>query len=175
MVSKNIIQRHLPLNTKYFLIDKKYIPLEEGGGGFCDNCGKLICNVATVRSEGKQVYNIGFDCLETILINNSLLSSNDIEAYEKIKKSIPKILRFAKTIKEHQKLNERLVLKQLLFEQKENYWEVLTFYWKYEDCRKSNDYFKLKDIDVNFLIDTLKNIFPKIEILLLTYEQIKAL
>ena len=97
---KAIIKRNLSLETKYTVVDKKYIPLENGVGCGCDNCGKLIANIATVKNENNEVFNIGFDCLETLLINNSLLSTNDIADYERIKKMIPKVLRFAKSLKE---------------------------------------------------------------------------
>ena len=71
---KAIIERNLPLDVKYILTDKKYIPLADGYGCTCDNCGKLIANIATVKNTNGNSFNIGFDCLETILINNSLLS-----------------------------------------------------------------------------------------------------
>ena len=71
---KNIIKRSLPLDVKYSVIDKKYIPVLDGGGCSCDNCGKLIANIATITN-GKEAFNIGFDCLETVLMNNSLIEN----------------------------------------------------------------------------------------------------
>ena len=98
---KNVIQRKLPLNVNYTVVDKKYIPLLEGFGCTCDNCGKLIANIATVANPDGVKFNIGFDCLETFLINNNLLSNLDVEDYDKVKKMIPKVLNTAKKIKEN--------------------------------------------------------------------------
>lgn len=161
---KAIIERALSLSVRYTLTDKKYIPLENGCGLGCDNCGKLIANIATVRSESGQSYNIGFDCLETLLINNSLLSSGDVEQYEKVKKMIPKVLRFAKTIKEVKSGHN---VTGLLFEAQKYPSEYFTFYWltNGQTTSRDNDYVKLKEMDFNFLIETLRNIFPHMQIL----------
>lgn len=163
---KTIIERNLSLNNKYFLIDKKYIPIEVSAGAYCcDNCNKLIANIAVVRSENGNVYNIGFDCLETILINNNLLSTNDIKEYEKIKKMIPKIIRFSKTIKEQ--LNNYKNISGIKFEKQTYTSDWFTFYWlqNNEITSRNNDNIKLKDVEYDFLILTLKNIFPNLTIL----------
>ena len=47
---KNMIQRKLPLDVLYNLIDKRYISLIDGCGCTCDNCGKLIANIATISN-----------------------------------------------------------------------------------------------------------------------------
>jgi hypothetical protein len=164
---KQIIQRNLPLNVKYILTDKKYIPLEVSIGAYCcDNCGKLIANIATVKNDLGNSYNIGFDCLETILINNSLLSTNDVKEYQRIKSMIPKVLRFSKTIKETAILNREnnLTLTGLKFEKQTYLSEFYTFYWLFDRAKPYNSYVKLKDMDFDFLLTTLKNIFPKLEI-----------
>lgn len=161
---KQIIQRALPLNTKYVLIDKKYIPLLESFGTCCDNCGKLISNIATVKNGNGNVFNIGFDCLETILINNSLLSSNDIQEYERVKKMIPKILRFAKHVKEVMQSHSITGLK---FEKRTYESDYFTFYWLHNNSlvSRDNDNVKLKEMNFSFLVETLKNIFPKLTII----------
>lgn len=161
---KAIIQRNLPLNIKYSLIDKKYIPLSEGYGCGCDNCGQLIANIATVRSQDNKVFNIGFDCLETILINNSLLSTGDIAQYEAAKKMIPKIIRFSKHIKELIELNNGR-LTGFKFEKPSDFMPEYITYWLLSAGKPYNTYVKIKDMDFNFLIDTLKNIFPKLNII----------
>jgi hypothetical protein len=168
MKNKQIITRNLPLTIKYTVIDKKYIPLESGYGCTCDNCGKLIANIATVKNESNEVFNIGFDCMETLLINNQLLSGYDLQAYEAIKKMIPKIIRFSKSIKDTINKNTSLNITGLSFETQTYTSDYYTFYWLKNNELKSrdNDYVKLKDIDFNFLIETLKNIFPKLEIII---------
>jgi len=160
---KAIIQRALPLDVKYFLIGKKYVPIEQSGGAYiCDNCGKIIANIATVKDEAGKVSDIGFDCLESILINNSLLSTGDIAAYEKAKKMIPKILRFAKTVKEN--LDKHSSISGLRFEAQTFASDYHTFYWLQSGntTSRDNDYMKMKDADIHFVIETLKNIFPNL-------------
>lgn len=162
---KYVKERNLPLNTKYVVIDKKYIPLENGVGLCCDNCGKLIANIATVKNEDGKAFNIGFDCLETILINNSLLSTNDIEDYEKVKKMIPKVIRFSKSIRETIAKNSSHNITGLLFEKPTLGSDFYPYYWltNNQTTSRDNDYVKLKDVEFDFLITTLKNIFPKMD------------
>ncbi len=165
---KSIIQRRLPLNVSYSIIDKKYIPLEVSLGAYCcDNCGQLIANIATVRSSDGNVSNIGFDCLETILINNNLLSSGDIAEYEAVKKAIPKVLRLAKYTKEKLATNSHVNITGMLFERKSYLTDWFTFYWLQNNNLKSrdNDGIKLKDVSFDFLITTMQGIFPKLQII----------
>jgi hypothetical protein len=157
------LQRNLPLNVNYTLIDKKYIPIEQSGGAYtCANCGAVISNIATVMSDTSIRHDIGFDCLETILINNSLLSTGDIAQYELIKKMIPKIIRFSKQLKETIELNNGR-LTGFKFERPSGYFKNDSFitYWLMSAGKPYNTNVKIKDIDFDFLIDTLKNIFPK--------------
>lgn len=159
---KAIVKRNLPLNLKYTVLDKKYIPLEESFGCYCDNCGKLIANIATVRSENNDVFNIGFDCLETILLNNSLLSNADIKDYEKVKKMIPKVIRFSKHLKELISINNGL--DGFIFERPTFMPEWFTFYLVKGNAKPYNTGVKIKDMDFDFLLNTIKAIFPKMQI-----------
>lgn len=160
---KAIIKRHLSLSVHYTVTDKKYIPLTEGCGCTCDNCGKLIANIATVKSS-EGVFNIGFDCMETLLINNSLLSATDIQDYERIKKMIPKVIRFAKELKEILDLNKGR-LDGFMFERPNKYeTNYITFYLMQNGCKPYNTNRKCKDVDFDFLITTLKAILPRIDI-----------
>lgn len=163
---KTIIKRNLSLNTKYVVIDKKYIPLENGCGLGCDNCGKLIANIATVKNENGEVFSIGFDCMETLLINNSLLSTNDIIEYERIKKMIPKIIRFSKTLKELDQMNNGLT--GFKFERPIGYFASdgwITYWLLKGNSKPYNTGVKIKDIDFDFLLSTLKAILTRHEII----------
>lgn len=80
MKDKKVIQRALPLDVKYSIVSVSYLSLEDGGGCSCDNCGKLITNMASVKSD-KGSYTIGLDCLDTILVNNSLLDNESYMQY----------------------------------------------------------------------------------------------
>lgn len=96
---KNVIQRMLPLNVKYTTEGITYISVLDGGG-CCDNCGRTISNIAHVKSSEGKHYSIGTDCLETIIINNSLLDSesymqymySDLPALQKAKSLRSKII-----------------------------------------------------------------------------------
>lgn len=161
---KSVIKRNLPLDISYTVVDKKYIPLENGIGCTCDNCGKLIANIATVKDENNNSYNIGFDCLETILINNQLLSSTDIDDYVVVKKMIPKIIRFSKTLKELDQLNNGL--KGFIFERpcelfKDDGWIT---YYLVKTGKPYNTVVKLKGVDFDFLVKTITAILPNHEI-----------
>lgn len=160
-MNKQIIERKLPLNVKYVCTDKKYISLINGIGCTCDNCGKLIANIATVKSING-TYNIGFDCLETFLLNNNLLEGFNVEEYEKVKKMIPKILRFAKSLKETIELNNGL--DGFKFERPTGYFagDGYITYWLLKGNQKPyNTNVKIKEMDFDFLITTLKSIFSK--------------
>lgn len=77
---KRVIQRALPLDVKYTIENISYLSIEDGGGCSCDNCGKLITNTATVKSD-KGTYTIGLDCLESVILNNELIDSNEYIEY----------------------------------------------------------------------------------------------
>jgi len=164
---KAIIERNLSLNVKYVLIDKKYIPLENGFGTCCDNCGKLIANIATVRNEPGNVYNIGFDCLETFLLNNNLLDGFDVNEYENVKKWISQIIRVAKKLKETISNNPNINITGLAFNPVKYTTDFYPFYWlkNNEIVSRDNDYVKVKGMDFDFMINTLRNIFPKLNII----------
>jgi hypothetical protein len=162
---KAIIQRKLPLTERYTLIDKKYIPLTESCGIGCDNCGQLIANIATVKT-GDKVYQIGFDCLETLLINNQLLSGKDIAEYEAFKRMLPKILRFAKMIKETIKAHSGLTsITGIKLDKPMG--EFYPFYWLQNNqlTSRDNDFIKMKDVELLTVIGTLNNIFPTLNII----------
>ncbi len=163
-MKKAIIKRNLPLNVKYACIDKKYIPLIDGFGCTCDNCGKLIANIATVKSNNG-VYSIGFDCLETFLLNNNILDGFDKNEIEVVKKRISQIINVSKKLKETIENNKWV--NGMAFEPNKFKSDYYTFYWLQGSDTKgrNNDYVKVKGMDFDFMISTLKNIFPKMRIL----------
>lgn len=165
MTNKNIIQRNLPLDVKYSLLDKKYISIEDGGGWCCDNCGRLIANMATVSNEQGKQYIIGFDCLETFLINNMLLEGKDIADYQRYKKQLPTFIKKAKELKDIVNQNNGNIASMLFevkdFERWAQYGKsgLLTFYYVAKSGKRFNDILRLKN-DVNPLefIEVLKSI-----------------
>jgi hypothetical protein len=62
---KNIIQRNLDITKTYTIEGSYYVGLENGT--CCDNCGRLIANVAEIRcNETNKRYTVGMDCAETL-------------------------------------------------------------------------------------------------------------
>jgi hypothetical protein len=170
---KAIIKRNLDLNTKYFLIDKKYISLTDGNGCICANCNKLIANIATVKNEDGDVFNIGFDCLETFLINNSLLDGKSITEYQNFKSFLPSYIKKSKEIKEAvintnlQNANKIVsievdandFLNSVTSYKNYSKSQYFTFYYIFENGKKYNSNFKMNnDINVNDFISTIQSI-----------------
>lgn len=62
---KSIIQRNLPTDVEYELIESYYMSMENGGGEICQNCGRFITNVAIVQSKYGS-FHIGMDCAATL-------------------------------------------------------------------------------------------------------------
>ena len=170
---KNIIQRNLNLSIKYTLIDKKYIPLIDSVGMVCDNCNKLISNIATIKGGGK-VYNIGFDCLDTILLNNMILDGKSLKEYEHFKSHVKTYIKKANElkdiVKEH---NTTKIYKIVAIEfdttdflswSKYGKSSFLTYNYIFDSGKTYNDYVRIKnDINITDFIETLKAII-KIEI-----------
>ena len=46
---KRVVRRNLPINDKYVLIDSFYTSMENGT--CCDNCNKIIANIAVIKNE----------------------------------------------------------------------------------------------------------------------------
>jgi len=162
---KAIIKRALPLDVRYTVIDKKYISLVDGFGCTCDNCGKLIANIAIVKSVNG-VYNIGFDCLETFLMNNNLLDGFTSENLDNVRHNIKTSLRFAKHVREVMDMNSANPITGIKFTGLQ-YGTWVEFYWLTNGTTDSrnNSNFKVKNIDYNFFIDTVRNIFLKLDII----------
>jgi hypothetical protein len=60
------IQGHLPLNERYQL--ESICRVESESATTCDNCDHIITNIAeVVNIQTGQKYNVGTECLETIL------------------------------------------------------------------------------------------------------------
>lgn len=161
---KNIIARKLSLNVSYTLTDKKYISLTDGFGCTCDNCGKLIANIATVN-DGNKSYNIGFDCLDTILQNNAILSDIDIADYQQYKAALSKIMKFIKRIKE-----VRVSCKSVTgikFEVPKWESDYHNFHWLHSGSTASrdNDYFKCKGITFDILFKVISDYFKDFTII----------
>ena len=159
MSTKKIIKRNLDLNVKYTFLDKKYIPLIDGFGCTCSNCNKLIANIATVKDENNKTFNIGLDCLETLMINNKILQGAKIDI-KAIKKALPKIkkerLYFSDMIKNNPQITRVTIEKSF------GDWVDYLFYNK-ENKIVWNSNEKIKNFDSGLFIDTMKSINKNVE------------
>ena len=170
---KSIIKRNLDLTVKYNLIDKKYISLIDGFGCTCDNCGKLIANIATVKNDNNNTFNIGFDCLETLLLNNNLLNGKSITEYQNFKSCLPSYIKKSKELKETIKntnlqnankivsieVDANDFLKTVNSYRNYSKSQYFTFYYIFDNGKKYNSNFKMSnDINVNDFITTIKSI-----------------
>jgi hypothetical protein len=153
MKTKKIIKRNLDLTKKYTFIDKKYIPLLDGFGLTCANCNKLIANIASVKSEKNEVFNIGLDCLETLMLNNKFLQGQKID-FENIKKSLPKVkkerLYFMEMIRNNPQINK------ITIEKSYSNWIDYLFYVDNKIVWNSNE--KIKNFIPELFISTMNEI-----------------
>lgn len=62
---KKVIQRNLSLADRYKFVSAAYKSLEDGGW-VCENCGKLISNLVTVKNQNDKKFIIGTDCADTL-------------------------------------------------------------------------------------------------------------
>lgn len=66
-IDKKVIRRNLPINDIYKIVDSYYLgSLADGNGCACDNCNKIITNVAVIENKQGVKYNVGLDCAETL-------------------------------------------------------------------------------------------------------------
>ncbi|MDP2720534.1 MAG: hypothetical protein Q8O75_01145 [bacterium] len=97
--SKDVRRYNLPLDHKYSLISIEYTgSLLDGGGSACENCGKLIVNIATVRTEENKIYHIGTDCAETL----SFTDHNDFWKVREAQARHAKLMGYARKVKKAQ-------------------------------------------------------------------------
>ena len=64
-MQKRIIGR-LPVNVRYTVIDTAYKAKDAIDFSVCDNCGKIISNIAIIENEQNQRYSVGLDCASTM-------------------------------------------------------------------------------------------------------------
>ena len=171
---KAIIERALPLNLVYTLIDKTYVPMADSYGCSCDNCGKLISNIATVKNSLGNTYTIGFDCLETLLINNNILENKSLDEYLNYKSQLPTIIKKSKELNEiiisTNKKNDvkitEIEFDKTDFELFNKYGKssFLSFNYIFQNGRKYNSNIRVKnDFNLVNFFDTL-NVISKIKI-----------
>jgi len=82
LISKKIIRRNLPINESYNLIDSYYSSMDNGCS--CENCNKIIANIAVIKNSDGKVFNVGLDCAETLTnlkgLQSALANFNEAKA-----------------------------------------------------------------------------------------------
>jgi hypothetical protein len=85
---------NLPLNDNYQIINSFYTGGIENGCP-CDNCNKLIANVAVIKNNNGQVFNVGLDCASTL---SKIQGLYDVEVeFKELKSILAKINKFKKS------------------------------------------------------------------------------
>lgn len=94
---KQVNRYNLPLDHKYKIVGFDYAgSILDGGGAQCENCGRIIVNLAYVENEQGKKYTVGCDCAETL----SLVDCNDfwkIKEQEALMRKVSKTMRDIRT------------------------------------------------------------------------------
>ena len=115
---KTIIQRALPLTDVYKIHSFHYVSILEGGGGCCENCGKLIANIVTLENQHGVKFIVGSDCAETLTIDKSKMFFEVAPAFKEGKALRTKILNALKKTTQRDKIvrvyisNDYLMMKR---------------------------------------------------------------
>lgn len=126
--TKKLIQRALPFNQSYTLLETFYVSIEDGGN-CCENCGRPISNIAKVIGDSdKLIRYIGMDCAETLTgINDSLdfnfTAKAAFQAGKTARAAITKLLKKAK------EQNTELEIKIQTFADGEGYYKQAGSGW----------------------------------------------
>jgi len=97
--SKKLIERNLPFSGRYVYLGITRGNLMDGQFCTCDNCGKLITNMVTVKEKTTlKSFTIGTDCAETLskakcLYNNGMQTDFylDIFSYNQVARFVTEI------------------------------------------------------------------------------------
>lgn len=97
--SKKLIERNLPFSGRYVYLGITRGNIMDGQFCTCDNCGKLITNMVTVKDrESLKSYTIGTDCAETLakakcLYNNGTQTDYwlDIYSYNQVARFVTEL------------------------------------------------------------------------------------
>ena len=104
---KQVNRYNLPLDHKYKVIGFDYCgSLLDGGGSSCENCNRLIVNIAIVENEQGKKYQVGCDCAETL----SLVDCNDFWKIKEQEANHRKIVKWIRDIKTQQEVKHNVTI-----------------------------------------------------------------
>lgn len=87
---KRIIQRNLDLSKKYTLVGVTHTPVIDGCGSACENCGRAIANIATIKDQSGSTYLVGLDCLDSILETTRIFTEDSAFQYRFLEAALSK-------------------------------------------------------------------------------------
>lgn len=87
----------------YTLVSVSYIAIVDSFGTVCENCGRLISNIATVKNDLNKHFTIGLDCAKTLLSK---------EVFTEAGKEIARKKKISEKIKELERNNKPYVLNE---------------------------------------------------------------
>ena len=149
MTTKKVMQRNLSLTENYTFVSAKYISILDGGGCTCDNCGKLISNIVTIKDGNNNFYNVGSDCAETLQsLQNDFNYFQNKDCFNEGKQIRAKVQKYIKK----QNGSRFDVVEFYLWYSKEN--EVYLVF-KTKDGGSSMQQIYYKDITINYIKDLL--------------------
>lgn len=148
MKAKQIIKRNLDLSKSYTLVEYGYIPMEDGGAGYCMDCGKIIARYAIIKSDNDR-YIVGLDCLKKLLKTSAIISDINLDNVENAELTINQFCKLIKQISETKELNKHLKFLGIspISDQwnpsgfhDESYMKKMyfSFYYYFEGCRPNN-------------------------------------
>jgi len=136
-IGTSVKRRNLQLDHKYTIIDFDYV--ESEGATTCQNCNTVIVNIATIKNELGNIYQVGLDCAST-------LSLTDISDFWKVKEQEALIVKINKWVRDcKQTLAEN---KKLEYSQSETRTMIYNSYGLLFNLSNEvfNKYFKRLDI-----------------------------
>lgn len=166
MKTKNIIQRNLPLSQTYTLVETFYRSIEDYGCT-CENCGKLISNVAHVKGDkDKNSYYIGMDCASTLTGIKDDYFNFELQAKAAFNAAKSARATLLKTIKQAKEKNIEVIIKAKTFDDTKNFFkEINSGMWETE----STDGLKFRNWKQYSAAQWQTHVYPMIKDLLTTF------
>ena len=119
--AKQVNRYNLPLDHKYRIIGFDYCgSILDGGGSTCDNCNRIIVNIATVETEEGKRFDVGLDCAETL----SLVDCSDFWKIKEQEALHRKLTSYIRTIKKQQEQGIKVS-----YEPQPEYNKIIIYFW----------------------------------------------
>lgn len=106
----------IPRDVEYTLVEISHGDLFDSVGIHCDNCGKGIVNIATIKNNRGIMFNVGLDCLKTITTDYAKLLEVEQaeETFKQANQYKNKFKKYLKLILDNDLSNSGLMLRLFL-------------------------------------------------------------